>query len=235
MTRYDIDRADFSGRVHMTARRVLYPAFFGVPAEMLEYVECDAAPMQSFERALDTRLGIDKIVRVCDPQFRLPIPHAIQERFQRPVNARRRNITITEFNESTGLPSEMYKMVAQWFVGAFASEDAQVLTEGVIVSVPDLRRAMRAGRIRWDCEKFNDKGQPFIRLTFDDLLDSGVAQLHIVNNEIVYDRFGDPLDDEIPMQEEGFGMPPILFVDDVAAFWRNYYIRTPEEWEAARR
>lgn len=209
-TRYDSDRAQWSQRAHLTARRVLYPALFACEEADMEFRECDAAPAGTPERLMDTALGIDKVVLVRDPLFRLPIRSTVQERFQTPTNARRRNITITEFNEATGQPSELYKMVAQWFVGAFMTDDALTMTEGVAVSVADLRRAMRARHLAFDLEKRNDKGQPFVRIEFDDLIKLGIAQVYVKNNEVEYDRFADPFDE----------LDPVYPVSDNAVLFR---------------
>jgi hypothetical protein len=169
---------------------------------------------------MDTDAGIDKIVYVRTPELRAPIRYTVQERFQRPKNAAQRNITITEWNQATDKPSELYKIAAMYFVGAFMTEEADMVTEGVVCPVPSLLSAILRGVIDWDLVKSNDKGQPFVRVKIDDLLSASLADLHIINDEIRFDRWADGkvLDEDSDTED----MPALLVVSDPAAYWREY-------------
>lgn len=175
-TLFHRDRAEFSNRAHQAAQRLLYPQIFGVPFTNLEFEE-EGTLLDIGKRgqALDGEMGIDRVAKVPAKDFLAPLIITSQERFRLPKyyhNRRDRchDVTITEWNEKTDLPSELYKLAADLFLYGFFDEDQCDFLDAIAFWVGPVKAALIRGVLQWKREYYEAKQQTFIGLCFDDLL-----------------------------------------------------------------
>lgn len=176
-TLYEQDNADFSNRAHMRARDVLYPRIFNVRRERLEFE--DTLLAQS-ERAaiLDGEMGVDRIVRVTVQSLPAPLVFTVQERFRRPEFARYQDLTVTEWNHASNLPSELYKINAGLFVYGYFDECSGRFPDAIVIGVTEMLLALAQGRLRYD-RRWNKKRQTFLTLRFDDMERAGIVRFRL--------------------------------------------------------
>lgn len=234
----------FSDAAHTHALRVLYPALFAVEPHFIQATDCTitGAAVGNADRAkirasvLDGELGIDKILKVRYGQFDKPLVHSIQERFRKPEFARIRDLTITEVNPNTNQPSELYKLLAQWFVYGYFDSEKRVMVEAVACPVPSLIAAIVHGQVPFTRQTNPRTGQPFVCVGFDDLRGAKLVDLHICKDEVVFSTLSDAFETEEaePIYAPGLTgkathstttdtMPQVITgIADVPAFWRAY-------------
>ena len=176
-TLYEQDNADFSNRAHMRARDVLYPRIFNVRRERLQFE--DTLLAQS-ERAaiLDGEMGVDRIVRVTVHNLPAPLVFTVQERFRRPEFAKYQDLTVTEWNHASNLPSELYKINAGLFLYGYFDERISVFVDAIAIGVTDMLLAIATRRLRYD-RRWNKKRQTFLTLRFDDMERAGIVRFRL--------------------------------------------------------
>lgn len=172
-TVYQPDNAAFSNRAHMAARVLLYPRIFHKPQAQLSFVDT-LLDMGERERILDGEMGIDRIVKVTVPALHSPLVFTVQERFRRPQFAKYRDLTITEWNNASNLPSELYKINAGIFLYGYYDERTGSFIDAIAINVTDLLLVITRGEIRFTCER-NKKQQNFLGFKFADLESAGVV------------------------------------------------------------
>ena len=190
MTRtvYTPANAAHSELAHIAARRALYPLIFGVSGECLEY---EAVANQETERQhiLDGEMGIDRIVKVPVPGLSALLAFTIQERFRRRYKRDDAgqiirdymtfgDITITEWNHASNLPSELYKMTGGFFLYAYYEESDEVFWRPILVNVPGVLLALVARDIPCSKLRENPKRQTFLPITYDLLKELGVVAFY---------------------------------------------------------
>lgn len=156
-TLYEPINAQFSERAHQAARNVLYPIIFNRKPEELLY---ESASEQQNERQviLDGEMGVDRIVKVATLDLRAPLVFTIQERFRnrygkvRPDGTRLdytkyEDLTITEWNHASDLPSELYKINAGYFLYAYYDEENDLFLHPIMINVADLLYALTQNSI----------------------------------------------------------------------------------------
>ncbi len=169
-TIYQKDNANYSDAVHALARRQVYPKLFGADVSNITY-EADTLVGQSpLGDMLDGEMGIDRIVRVSVKGLTGVLSFTVQERFRRPSYAKYRDITVTEWNHASGLPSELYKIQAQVFLYGYADkeQDPTWITEAVAVNTTSLLMAIVQGSVKYDTG-MNKKQQTFLTIPFAEL------------------------------------------------------------------
>lgn len=176
-TLYEKDNADFSNRAHMRARDVLYPRIFNARRERLAFE--DTLLAQS-ERAaiLDGEMGVDRIVRVTVRNLPAPLVFTVQERFRRPEFAKYQDLTVTEWNHASNLPSELYKINAGLFLYGYFDERTSVFVDAIAIGVTDMLLAIATRRLRYD-RRWNKKRQTFLALRFDDMERAGIVRFRL--------------------------------------------------------
>lgn len=176
-TLYEQDNADFSNRAHMRARDVLYPRIFNARRERLAFE--DTLLAQS-ERAaiLDGEMGVDRIVRVTVHNLPAPLVFTVQERFRRPEFAKYQDLTVTEWNHASNLPSELYKINAGLFLYGYFDERTSVFVDAIAIGVTDMLLAIATRRLRYD-RRWNKKRQTFLTLRFDDMERAGIVRFRL--------------------------------------------------------
>ena len=173
-TLYEQDNADFSNRAHMRARDVLYPRIFNVRRERLEFE--DTLLAQSDRAAiLDGEMGVDRIVRVTIHNLPAPLVFTVQERFRRPEFAKYQDLTVTEWNHASNLPSELYKINAGLFVYGYFDERSGRFPDAIVIGVTEMLLALAQGRLRYERRR-NKKQQSFLALRFEDMEKAGIVR-----------------------------------------------------------
>ncbi len=176
-TTYEPLNAAFSNAAHLAAQQQVYPFIFNVPQKALTFEDTLLAQDERC-RILDGEMAVDRIVHVSVLKLRAPLVFTIQERFRRPNFAHYQDITITEWNHASNLPSELYKMNAVLFVYGYYAEVSQKFIDAIAVDVPALFQAIAAGRIHYEKQQ-NKKQQDFLSFKFADLERSGVVYWHM--------------------------------------------------------
>jgi len=158
----------------MRARDVLYPRIFNVRRERLAFE--DTLLAQS-ERAaiLDGEMGVDRIVRVTVHNLPAPLVFTVQERFRRPEFAKYQDMTVTEWNHASNLPSELYKINAGLFVYGYFDERRGDFADAIVIGVTDMLLAMATRRLRYE-RRWNKKMQSFLALRFEDMEQAGIVR-----------------------------------------------------------
>ena len=165
-TPYSTKNAEFSQIAHNAARQQIYPRLFG-PNNTLEYESPDLHETE-FNRFMDTQMGIDKIVNVTvTGQFKYPIKFTVQERFRKQQYADFEDITITEYNPLSGLPSELYKLQAMFFVYGYF--DGINFSKAIYFYPARLLHGLTLGAIQYTKEQNTRSMQHFICVTFGEI------------------------------------------------------------------
>ena len=176
-TLYEQDNADFSNRAHMRARDVLYPRIFNVRRERLQFEDTLLAQSDR-AKILDGEMGVDRIVRVTIHNLPAPLMFTVQERFRRPEFAKYQDMTVTEWNHASNLPSELYKINAGLFLYGYFDERTSVFVDAIAIGVTDMLLAIATRRLRYD-RRWNKKRQTFLTLRFDDMERAGIVRFRL--------------------------------------------------------
>lgn len=168
-TRYDTKNAEFSDNAHIAARALIYPNVLNVSADKLEF-ESTILGDSDKGNVMDGLMGIDRIVKISkfDNRLRGKIQLTIQERFRRVQFARYKDITITEWNYNSNLPSELYKISANYFVYGYFDENSGVFLDVITVNVPSMMSSICNGGLKYTISR-NTKNQTFLVVSFDAL------------------------------------------------------------------
>jgi len=167
-TPYSAENQSFSDAAHLCAQRTVYPVIF----------KCDISNMV-FESAnvsdggrlaiLDGEMAIDKIVHVQVKTLRAPIVFTIQERYRRLVNRRFTDLTITEFNNVTKQPSELYKMTAGIFLYGFYDDNKNKFERWVAADVNKMLHGIVTGQLAYKKGNNPRSNQDFLGIEVADL------------------------------------------------------------------
>ncbi len=184
-TRFDPDRKEHSDIAHRAAQKLIYPYVFGEDNLIrFEDTTLDAQDIDVRNKILDGELGIDRIIHVsptrCSVDLNKPMIVTVQERFRDKsyyTDKNYRDITVTEWNHATNLPSEIHKLAAQLFVYGYFDYDNERFVDSICVNVPSLVLATAKNQIIWK-RQGNDKRQTFLTATFDQLHNARVVQWH---------------------------------------------------------
>ena len=173
-TPYDKRRAEWSDRAHRAAQELIYPEVFGVPKERLQFESTLLADSPRGE-VLDGELGVDRIVHVSVGGLMKPIQFTVQERFRSPAYAKYQDLTVTEWNHASGLPSELYKITAELFLYGYYDDQARRFTDALLVNVADLKFGITRGTLRYERVFYEAKQQSFLTFKFSGLEQAGAV------------------------------------------------------------
>lgn len=175
-TPFSQDNQDFSDKAHAAAQSLVYPHIFNCEKSAMEFER--ASVSDGGEKAiLDAQMGVDRLVKVSVKGLRQPIQHTVQERFRRPAYTSYKDITVTEWNNASGLPSELYKIKSGIFVYGYFDDRKNEFGEVIAFDVTAFLVAMTAGRLPYG-KRRNKKQQDFITVTFDALHEARVVVWH---------------------------------------------------------
>lgn len=155
----------FSNDAHTAAQSQVYPILFNIQQCKLSFetVTIDNDPRHQI---LDGEMAVDRIIKVTVNKLQYPLSFTIQERFRRPEFKRWQDITITEWNYNSNLPSELYKLSGGLFVYGYYNEQINIIEQFVCFSSSQLLLSLARGNLEWTVRK-NKKNQSFIGLTFE--------------------------------------------------------------------
>jgi len=162
----------FSQAAHQAAQRMIYPRYFNVACEDIQYMrgiefikegETKIAPIDF----LDSWMAIDRILRVPAPVELGYLEFTVQERFERTGQESYRNVTITHRNVAAGNVSELYKLKAHLFVSGYFNGKT-ITGKTHICNVERILSKVQSGELRY-YKKDNHKNQDFLTFGFDDL------------------------------------------------------------------
>ena len=176
MTPYSKSNQAFSDAAHLAARQHIYPNLF-VPLQSKEGAITYISPAfgnSKKERVLDGDMGIDRLVRIACNDFSAPLEFTIQERFRRPEYATWNDLTVTEWNHQTNLPSELHKINAGIFVYGYFNPKRGDFVNWVAADTMRLIYAVSIGQLKYKRFENERSGQTFVSFAFDDLRQSEV-------------------------------------------------------------
>lgn len=176
-TPYEPTNQAKSNRGHELAKRVLYPMLFGVPSSSIEY-QRTAATAPGILGHLDGTFAVDALAYV-NYGGRQPFMFGIQERFREPIYDQYQDVTVTEFNNNSGLPSELYKMIAQYFVYGILDNTTQPkrFLRVHVVDAARMRLYRGKGMLHNINGNVNWKNQDFEAYKLSQLRDLGLIEL----------------------------------------------------------
>jgi hypothetical protein len=129
-TPYSSSNQAFSDAAHQAAQSLIYPCVFktGQPNLAFESTSLSTSPKNAI---LDGEMATDRIVKVTVKTLCHPLQFTVQERFRKPQYASFQDITITEWNCATNLPSELYKLNSGMFVYGYFDQNTNVFVDWV--------------------------------------------------------------------------------------------------------
>jgi hypothetical protein len=166
-TEYEPERAAFSDKAHEAAKRLIYPLIFKTDMDHIEY-HSSRVGNGGVDRILDGSMGIDLVVNVTVDGLMNPLIFTVQERYREIKYANRKLLTITEWNNSSNLPSELYKLYATLFVYGYYDKEEDRFVDAVCASVPDMILALSKKEISYS-RQLNKKNQYYISVSFKEL------------------------------------------------------------------
>jgi len=172
-TRYDKDRQAFSDKGHVKAQTMVYPELFSVRPEQLDFTVID----EEEQKKQDYTYGIDRTVKVEVARLKDKLSFTAQERFRHPKFIDYQDVTITEWNNNSNLPSELYKIHADLFVYGYYDPVTDNLIEAIVFHVSPFKMMLAQGKINY-FRGCNQKNQSFITVKFDALKKSGLVVFH---------------------------------------------------------
>jgi hypothetical protein len=173
-TPYSAENQQFSDAAHLSAQKLLYPAIFGVECEQLTF-ETLSVGGDDKGALLDGSMGIDRIVRVKVPNLREYLSFTVQERFRKPCYARYRDITVTEWNHNSNLPSELYKLNAEIFLYGYYESTRHEFIEAIAINTTTFKEQIIGGKVPYRVERNPRSNQTFYCFRFDDLIQLGTT------------------------------------------------------------
>jgi len=171
----------------MAARRLLYPLIFQVPEQALKY-ESMTRWANERQRIFDGEMAIDRLVKVSAPRLAEPLTFTIQERFRNRYGTdwhgdivdytkKYTDVTITEWNHASNLPSELFKIRAGYFIYAYYDPAIDTFFKPIMVNVPKLLLTIVHDEIPWDRD-YNPKQQSFLGFPYDELKSLGLDDFY---------------------------------------------------------
>jgi len=168
-TPYSIKNQQFTDNMHKLAQERLYPDFFKTERKQLTFYSMDVSK-GGLRGELDSKLAIDKLVLVKkNTELKYPLRFTIQERFRKVQYSSFRDITITEWNNKTNQPSELYKFSAQIFVYGICDEYKNEFKQVVFVDVMNLLLKISNSEIPFERELNERSDQYFITINNTEL------------------------------------------------------------------
>lgn len=177
-TPWEPDNQKFSDQAHLAAQRLLYPDLFGVTPGQLEFVGFSGYENPT-DRLLDTQMAIDRDVKVhLSGLIEYPLSFTIQERFRRPRYANWRDITITQWNHNSNLPSELHKLNAGIFLYGYYNPSKKAFIEAIAIDCVALLIAIIHQRLIPETGRNPRTNQTFWTFGFDQLIRESVVLCH---------------------------------------------------------
>ncbi len=186
-TPFSPENARLSKEAHVAAEKDIYPYLFRTDTEHLLFEETIIDTNNPNERynILDGEQGIDYIVKVSVEKFNFPFSFSFQERFRKADYAWFRDVTITEMNENSGQPSELYKIGAGMFIYGYYDFKEKYFTEVVIINTAKMLLALARKELMYARGHNPRSNQSFITLTFENLAKAKIIECHYSREGLV--------------------------------------------------
>lgn len=178
---------------HMAAREQVYPKLWP-KATRLQFVD-------TTQTVKDLDYAVDCIAAVSVEGFRAPLKFFIQERWRERHHMKWEDVTVTEWNTVTDLPSELHKIAAHYLVYGYYDEETDTIVESIVIDVAQMLSGIVSGVIQWTREERSSKDQDFIGVSWESLLNHNAITYstihHSANVETLTDltdygqRFGE--------------------------------------------
>lgn len=176
-TNFSSSNAAFSDKAHIAAQTQIYPLVFNTTSENITYesVTMSDSPEDNRKKILDGEMAVDRVLSVSAKSLPFPLSYTVQERFRRTNAKKWQDITITEFNTESGLPSELYKLSGGLFVYGYYNETEDNIEQFVVFSSSALLLCLASGDLKIDARGMNPRSkQTFITFKFDNLRKHGL-------------------------------------------------------------
>lgn len=166
-TTFSASRMEDSHLAHLAAQEQFYPLLFPKVALAFE---------DTVKTVKDMEYAVDCIVAISLKQLRAPLQLSVQERWRTDLEAMSwGDITVTEWNLDTDLPSELHKLGAQLFVYGFYDKPADRIVAAIAVDVPRMVLALSIGKLKPNRRRRGD--QSFVGFGVHDLEATGAVIL----------------------------------------------------------
>ena len=172
ITPYSTVNQSFSDLAHEVAVHAVYPALFRCDRRQLSF-ETTSVSQGGRGAILDGEMAVDRIVKVRHPELKAPLTFTVQERFRRMKFSRYNDLTISEYNDTSRRPSELYKMTAGIFLCGFFDDNEQTFDKWIAADVNKLLFRMATGTLPHTKSRNKRSNQTFICIQATDLLKSG--------------------------------------------------------------
>lgn len=140
-----------SHAAHLAARTQFYPLLF--PG-------CELSFEDVTKTALDMDYAIDCKIALTNPQLdlRAPVWFSVQERWRFDLAwVSAGDVTVTEWNLATDLPSELHKLGAHLLVYGFYDQEAGRVVCAAVIDVPRLLLALALGTLPFKRRRRGDQ------------------------------------------------------------------------------
>lgn len=175
ITPYSNKNAKFTDKAHKSAQTILYPKIFNGNELIFDDLTDWETPQNEI---LDGQMGVDKIIKVSTDRFKEPFTFTIQERFRQIKFASYRDLTITEWNNSSDLPSELYKITAGLFVYGYFDDTNEKFGEVIVIDTTLTLYKLSQQKLQYKSDFNPRSNQTFITLKFEDLINSNLVVYH---------------------------------------------------------
>lgn len=172
-TPFSASNATMSSKAHELAVGKLYPQLFGT--SNFEFDKDTLLGESPRGQILDGEMAVDYVARVNVIPLGAPLQITVQERFRRSSYARYRDVTLTEWNHNTDLPSELFKITSGIFLYGYLNDHQDDFSEAIAFSVTDFMLALAKGTLRLRRQRNPRSNQSFVCFTFDQLIDANVV------------------------------------------------------------
>jgi hypothetical protein len=176
ITNFSSSNSAFSDKAHSTARTQIYPLIFNTSSDNISYENTTITENNSERnRILDGEMAVDRFVKVKVKDYNAPLTYTVQERFIRPNYIDFQDVTITEFNYSSNLPSELHKLSGGLFLYGYYDELTENIIQFVVFSSSALLLKIATGEITFTKRRRNPRtNQTFLKFSFESLRQNGL-------------------------------------------------------------
>lgn len=181
-TKFEPEHKSFSDKCHLIAQEKFYPYLFKTKRNNLKFRDT-SLQLGLKEQILDGEMAVDRIVKVSVEKLKESIEFTIQERFRGLEYIKYQDITITEWNNNSNLPSELYKLNAGIFIYGYANDRSNPtdLIQVIAIDTMKLLYLIANKSIKFN-RNLNNKNQSFICIKINDLRESGSILAEYSNN-----------------------------------------------------
>ena len=173
-TDYNLDNQQFSDAAHRLSVEEIYPQIFGCDKSAITVRDMNVHD-GGIGAIYDGQLAIDKLVTLFVPHLQAPLTFSVQERFQRLEFMKYASLTITEWNNNSNLPSELYKIKADFILYGYYDNKLQSLGRCIVVDASKLLRRIAMQSLTYTQRHNPRSNQTFLAFKFTDLHAAGVV------------------------------------------------------------